>query len=300
MANIKEIKNRIKGVQDTQKITSAMYLIAATKMQKAKRELEGTKPYFYALQREIRNIFRQAGDLDSPYLLPAGQDEDENIDGTYGMLVITSDKGLAGAYNQNVIKEAHRLIGIHSDVRLYVVGEYGRHYFETQKIPVAHSFMYTAQNPTLKRAREISGILLNDFEKQRLTRIIVVYTDFSNGLMGGQVMSSNLLPLSRSRFGGEGTHHGENNVFEFEPSAEKVINNIIPSCITGLVYGAMVDSFCSEQCARMTAMDAANQNAKELLDNLKLQYNYIRQGAITQEITEISSGAKALKKKRKS
>ena len=167
MANTREIKNRIESVQQTRKITNAMYLIASTKLRKARNDLANTRPYFDALRGEIKRVFRTAGDVDSPYFYPP--DNNTPLEGTYGCLVITADKGLAGAYNQNVIKEAEKLLAQHPDTKLYVVGEYGRRYFDQHKIPIEHSFLYTAQNPTLDRAREISALLLDGFLAGTLT-----------------------------------------------------------------------------------------------------------------------------------
>ena len=297
MANTKEIKNRIKSVHDTQKITNAMYLIASTKMQKAKKELEMTKPYFNELRSEIKHIFRKVQNLNSIYFYPHTDVMD--YEGTYGILVITADKGLAGAYNQNVLKEVNRLVQAHDDVKLFVVGEYGRHYFESHGAPIEESFHFTAQNPTLARAREISGILLEKYLRKEIVKLFVVYTDFASGLSGGDAKSTRLLPFHRNQFISEVHEKEADPHFEFEPSVEAVLDNIMPSMMTGFVYSALVDSFCCEQNARMTAMDSANQNAESLLDDLQLQYNYVRQGAITQEITEISSGAKGLARKRK-
>ena len=175
MANTREIKNRIESVQQTRKITNAMYLIASTKLRKARNDLADTRPYFDALRGEIKRIFRTAGDVDSLYFYPP--DNNTPLEGTYGCLVITADKGLAGAYNQNVIKEAQKLLAQHPDTKLYVVGEYGRRFFDQHHIPIQHSFLYTAQNPTLDRAREISALLLDGFQKGALKEIFVVYTD---------------------------------------------------------------------------------------------------------------------------
>ena len=296
MANTKEIKNRIKSVKDTQKITNAMYLIASTKLQKAKKELELTRPYFNELRSEVKHIFRKVKDINSVYFYPRTKVRD--YEGTYGILVITADKGLAGAYNQNVIKEVNRLIKVHEDVKLFVVGEYGRHYFESHNAPIEEEFRFTDQNPTLDRAREISSYLLEKYLNKEIVKLFVVYTDFANGFSGGDALSTRLLPFHRDQFISEEHEKEEDPHFEFEPSVEAVLDNVMPSMLMGFVYSALVDSFCCEQNARMTAMDSANQNAENLIDDLQLQYNYLRQGAITQEITEISSGAKGLARKR--
>ena len=290
MANTREIKNRIESVQQTRKITNAMYLIASTKLRKARNDLTNTRPYFDAMRGEIKRIFRTAGDVDSPYFYPP--DNNTPLEGTYGCLVITADKGLAGAYNQNVIREAQRLLDQHPATRLYVVGEYGRRFYDQHHIPIQHSFLYTAQNPTLDRAREISSLLLDGFQKGKLKEIFVVYTDMQSSLLS-EAKSTRLLPFHRTHFAPPAKEKAVQEPFEFYPSVGAVLNNMIPSYVSGFIYSALLDSFCSEQNARMTAMDAANQNAEELLSTLKLQYNRVRQAAITQEITEISAGAAA-------
>ena len=290
MANTREIKNRIESVQQTRKITNAMYLIASTKLRKARNDLANTRPYFDALRGEIKRVFRTAGDVDSPYFYPP--DNNTPLEGTYGCLVITADKGLAGAYTQNVIKEAEKLLAQHPDTKLYVVGEYGRRYFDQHKIPIEHSFLYTAQNPTLDRAREISALLLDGFLTGTLKEIFVVYTDMESSLLS-EAKSTRLLPFHRMQFAPPAKEKAVQEPFEFYPSVGAVLNSMIPSYVSGFLYSALLDSFCSEQNARMTAMDAANQNAEELLSALRLQYNRVRQAAITQEITEISAGAAA-------
>lgn len=297
MSTTKEIKNRISSVKDTQKITNAMYLIASTKLRKAKSELDHTRPYFKAVKKEIKRIFRIDADIESKYFYPiTGEHE---LPGSYGYLVITADKGLAGAYNQNVIKEAVKLMKEHENPMLFVVGEYGRHYFTSHNIPIEKSFLYTAQNPTMHRAREITDILLDLFDQKKLSKIFIIYTDME-GAINSQVCSSRLLPFHRAQFIIPGnTEKAVKNPFEFVPSIESVLDNIVPSYVTGFIYSALIDSFCSEQNARMNAMDSANRNAQNLLEELSVEYNHVRQSAITQEITEVSSGAKSMKKKRK-
>ena len=287
MVGAKEIKSRIASVRDTQKITNAMYLIASTKLQKAKRDLDQTMPYFRALRGEIKRIFRTVDEVDNQYFYPSTGEQD--FPGSYGYLVITADKGLAGAYNQNAIREAQRMMEQHGDYKLFVVGEYGRQYFTARNIPIEKSFLYTAQNPTIQRAREICYLLLDLYQKRELVKIFIIYTDF--GGMEASAKSVRLLPFHRAQFSSASRENAVKLPFEFSPSVDTVLDCIIPSYVTGFIYSALVDSFCSEQNARMTAMDSANKNAQELLDDLSMQYNHMRQGAITQEITEISAGA---------
>jgi len=295
MTNAKEIKLRMRSIRDTQKITNAMYLIASTKMRKAKNELDRTRPYFTAVQAEIKRIFRTAGDVESKYFYPA--DGSHLLDRTYACLVITADKGLAGPYNQNAIKRAQQQLLEHPDTKLFVVGEYGRQYFRKHNIPVERSFLYTAQNPTLSRAREISAILLDMFDRHEVDKIFVIYTDLK-GNLEGEAKCTRILPFHRKQFVCNAEEKAVTSPFEFFPSIQLVLDNAMHSYVSGFIYSALVDSFCSEQNARMAAMNAANQNAEKILHELSIQYNHVRQAAITQEITEVSAGAKAQKRKR--
>lgn len=295
MPSAREIRVRMNSIQQTRKITNAMYLISSAKLRKAKHEWDQTRPYFQALKAEVKRIFRTSGHVESRYLYP---DEGElPPDGTYGFLVITADKGLAGAYNQNVLKEAHRLMQEHPQTKLFVVGEYGRQYFQRHQVPIERSFLYTAQNPTMQRAREITAELLDRFDKGELQKIFVIYTDMKNSLTEN-VSATRILPFHRSAFTAPTDEKRITEPFEFFPSVTQVLENIVPSYVSGFIYSALIDSFCSEQSARMNAMNSANENAEKMLGELALAYNRIRQAAITQEITEVSAGARAQKRKR--
>ena len=297
MASTKEIKNRIKSVGDTQKITNAMYLISSTKMRRARREAEDTKPYFDLLRREIRRMFAVGRDLTSRYY---DADVDENVaGGRNAILVITADKGLAGAYNQSVIKEALALMNRSDEYRLYIVGDYGWRFFRSRGSNVAEDFSHSMNQPSLAMARDITMELLDDFDRGDFDRIYVCYTEFGGGMSAGTTMHDRLIPFDRDDFVPEGdeTASDASTVFEYEPDVKTVLERSIQSYMVGYVYSALVNSYSSEQNARMMAMDSANDNANELLDSLILQYNHLRQNAITQEITEISSGARSLKSK---
>ena len=296
MASTSEIRRRIASVRETQKITHAMYLISQAKLRRAKEELERTRPYFNALRTEIKRIFRVDESVESRYFSP--EDAADLDQGTYGLLVITADKGLAGAYNQNVIRRAQAMMEQHPDVKLYVVGEYGRRWFQQKHIPIKSSFLYTAQNPTLHRAREISSVLLEGYDTGRLSKIIVIYTDLKNGLEES-VKETRLLPLHRHQFGAPDAERAVLRPFEFSPTVSQVLDHVVGSYVSGFIYSALVDSFCSEQSARMAAMDSADRNAQELLDQLSLEYDRARQAAITQEITEVSAGARARARQKK-
>ena len=296
MASTSEIRRRIESVRQTQKITHAMYLISQAKLRKAKQDLSNTRPYFDALQNEIGRVFNADSSVESRYLEPVQQPAKEEVLRP-ACLLITADKGLAGAYNQNAIRQAQQYMADHPDTVLYVVGEYGRRWFAQRNIPIEKSFLYTAQNPTLGRARQIAELLLERYDAGEINAVVVIYTDMKNGLEA-VVRQAQLLPLHRERFIAAAANTAKDDVYEFIPSPNAVVNNAARSCLTGYIYSALVDSFCSEQSARMTAMNAADQNAEELLKDLSVQFNRARQAAITQEITEVSAGERAQRSKK--
>ena len=296
MASTSEIRRRIGSVRQTQKITHAMYLISQAKLRKAKQELDNTRPYFQALQTEIGRVFNADSTIESRYLIPADPNA-KPLPGVPACLLITADKGLAGAYNQNVIRQGQQLMAEHPGTALYVVGEYGRRWFAQRGVPVEKSFLYTAQNPTLDRARHIAELLLDRFDAGEINSIWIIYTDMKNGLEA-TVHQAQVMPLHRERFHAATAATAGDAVYEFVPSAKAVLDNAVRSCLTGYIYSALVDSFCSEQSTRMTAMNAADQNAEELLKDLSVQFNRARQAAITQEITEVSAGERAQRSKK--
>ncbi len=296
MASTSEIRRRIGSVRQTQKITHAMYLISQAKLRKAKQELDNTRPYFQALQTEVGRVFNADSSIESRYLMPTDE-KAKPLPGVAACLLITADKGLAGAYNQNAIRQAQQLLAEHEGAALYVVGEYGRRWFAQRGIPIEKSFLYTAQNPTLGRARRIAELLLERYDNGEINAVWVIYTDMKNGLEA-TVRQVQILPLHRERFAAATAKTAGDRVYEFMPSPNAVLDNAARSCLTGYIYSALVDSFCSEQSARMTAMNAADQNAEELLKDLSVQYNRARQAAITQEITEVSAGERAQRSKK--
>ena len=297
MARTKEIKNRIKSVGDTQKITNAMYLISSTKMRRARKEADDTRPYFDLLRREIRRMFAVGSGLKSKYY---DSSVDDNVaGGRNGIHVITADKGLAGSYNQNVVKETLTLMERSEEYKLYIVGDYGWRFFRTRTANVCETFEHSMNAPTLAMARDITRELLDEFDADAFDRLYVCYTEFSGGMSAGSAMHDRLIPFDKDDFVPQGEEHATDasSVFEYEPDIETVLERIMQSYLVGYVYSALVNSYSAEQSARMMAMDAANENASELLASLQLEYNHLRQNAITQEITEISSGARSLKSK---
>lgn len=294
MAGTKEIKDRIKSIKDTQKITNAMYLISSTKLRKARKGLQDTEPYFYELQGMIARILRHMPDIEHPYLR---ETELSNENKKHGYLVITADKGLAGAYNHNVLKMTEEHLARFDNTMLFVIGELGRQYFEARSIPIDGQFMYTAQNPTHHRARIITQKLLNSYIDGELDDLYIIFTAMKNS-MEAEARFVQLLPLKASMHLDVPTDVIQED-FLMSPSPEAVLNAIVPNYINGFVYSALVESYCAEQNSRMMAMQNANNSANEILHDLSIKYNRERQAAITQEITEVCAGAKAQKKNTK-
>ena len=296
MAGLREIQNRIKSIQDTRKITNAMYMISSTKMRKAKQDLENTEPYFYTLQSMMARLLRHLPDVSHMYF---EKEEKEELDHQkkVGLLVITGDKGLAGAYNHNVLKLAQEFLGDQNHwAELFVVGELGRQYFTSQHVPIQENFQFTAQNPTFSRARWIAETLLEKFQSGELDEIQVIFTRMENSMTSVAEVRK-MLPMERPLMPKipMDVYHEE---FLAIPDAQTVVDSIVPNYISGFIYSALVESFCSEQNARMQAMESATNNADELLHDLSIMYNRARQAAITQEITEVCSGARAQKNKK--
>lgn len=294
MADAKEIQNRMKSIQDTMKITNAMYMISSNKLQKAKKNLEATEPYFYTMQATISRILRHMPDMKHRYLEEADAARKEK---RRGYIVITGDKGLAGAYNHNVLKVAEQQLAQKGSHTLFVVGELGRQYFASKGIQVDTQFRYTVQNPTMHRARMISGRVLDLYDEQKLDEIYVIFTRMANSLQV-EVEMLQLLPLQHKNFEQTLPVWVRTEQFLLLPTPEAVLESIIPNYVNGFIYGALVESFCSEQNSRMLAMQSANQSANEMLHGLAVQYNRVRQAAITQEITEVIGGAKALRRRK--
>ena len=214
-----------------------------------------------------------------------------------GLLVITGDKGLAGAYNHNVLKLAQEFLDDQDQwAELFVVGELGRQYFTGQHVPIQENFQFTAQNPTFSRARWIAETLLEKFQSGELDEIQVIFTRMENSMTSVAEVRK-MLPMERPPMPKipMDVYHEE---FLAIPDAQTVVDSIVPNYISGFIYSALVESFCSEQNARMQAMESATNNADELLHDLSIMYNRARQAAITQEITEVCSGARAQKNKK--
>lgn len=306
MANSREIKDRIASIQETRKITNAMYLISSSKVKQAKERLQNTEPFFFAMQREISRILSFWPDIENQFFdqRPEIPEDKKKI----GLIIVTADKGLSGAYNHNVLKKFEEIVANnHGRYKLYVLGEVGRHYFQANRnkydIEIDSDFYYTVQDPTLHRSRNITRKVIEDFEEKRIDQVHIIYTKMESALSQTSEHLQ-LLPLHKTTFHDGNTPLTELPVIDvqsgsltFYPSAGDVIDSIAPTYINGIIYGCLVESFCSEHNSRMLAMQNATDSADNMLSDLNMTYNRVRQADITQQIVEVAAGAVAQKRK---
>lgn len=296
MAGMREIKLRIKSINETQQITKAMKLISASKLKKAKQQLEQTRPYFNKVETTIAEILAHSDGLgDSNFYFEVGRKHIIKDKKTTGIIILTGDKGMAGGYNHNIIKLAENMANDAENPLLFVAGNTGRQYFYSRNYNVYEDFDFPVQNPTVRRAKEITKIILKMFKDGDLDEVYIVYTGMASSIkLVPQAIR--LLPLNLEVLKAELDLADlvVDRSINYEPSLGAVFDVLIPKYLKGVVYGAFVEAFTSEQSARMTAMDNATANADEMLIKLNLIYNRARQAAITQEISEIVGGASAL------
>lgn len=285
MASMREIKRRKGSIASTQQITKAMKLVSTVKLQRAKGMAEATKPYFDCMYDTVAKMLSKSGNVDHPYL-KSGES------GKKAVIAITSNRGLAGGYNNNIVK----LITSNEDftvenTEIYALGKKGRDSFASKGYTVASDLSEVMNGPIYADAKELSEALLARFEKGEISEIYLAYTVFKNTVTHVPTMLK-LLPVEiEAKEQGEGS---DNIPMNYEPSEEEVLGMIIPKYITSLIYGAMMEAVASENGARMQAMDSATSNAEEMIQKLELDYNRARQGSITQELTEIIAGAQAI------
>ena len=293
MESMKDIRTRKESVQKTMKITKAMYLMSSAKLKKARARLDATVPYFLKLQDTISDILAHSPELEENIYFCEEVAEAAKDDGKKrGYIVITSDKGLAGAYNHNIIKLAETEMAKGGDNTIFSIGVSGRHYFEKHKGfgVVDGEFSYAAVDPTIWRARDLMEHVLELYNSGQLDEVYIIYTKMRNAIsMDAEMLR--ILPLTKHMF-----NHGEaagEYMHTYMPSPQAVLKQVVPNYAKGLIFGAMIEAYASEQNARMTAMDNATTNAEEIIRSLTLLYNRVRQAAITTELNEVVSGAAA-------
>lgn len=292
MATLKQIRKRLTGVRNTQKITRAMKLVAAAKLRRAQENMLKAKPYADRMRDMIWDLSEHTS-RDAHPLLQIRPEENAL------MVVITSDRGLCGAFNSNINRRAEKYLrtgeGGHSKVELALIGKKGRDYFRRRGFSIAAEYMDVLTDPNFNHVAEIGGELVAKFLDGKLDAVYVVYNEFKSAL-SQQVVVERLLPIVPEGSGQDGPGQTIQGLeFIFEPSAGAVLENILPMYFNIRLYFAVLESLAAEMGARMTAMESATQNASELISKLSLMYNKARQAAITTEMLEIVSGAEAMK-----
>ncbi len=281
MPNAQDIRRRIKSVKSIEQITKAMKMVAAARLRRAQEKAGASQPYTEKILEVLASVANGAPDAAHPLLEIR---EVKNV----AYLVMSADKGLAGAYSSNVIKQALTQIGSKEKVNLITVGRKSRDYFKRRGYTVAEEYTGFSEKPEYHHAIQIARSLADGFTAGVYDEIHLVYTKFQSALT--QIPTSvNLLPIEDI-----GTD-AKQQEYIFEPSAEEVLKFLLPQYLQSVIYGALLQSAASELGARMTAMGAATENAEELIAKLVLNYNKIRQATITREISEIVGGAEALK-----
>ena len=287
MASMRDIKRRKSSIQGTQQITKAMKLVSTVKLQRARANAENSKAYFDCMYETVNSIVKRVGHIEHRYLLPGEASKK-------AVVVITSNRGLAGGYNSNVIKLITRHPQWQKDeLILFCLGNKGRDAFLRYGYEVRDCGGDAVETPLYADAMAMSKMLLKSFEDGEVGEIHLAYTSFKNTVSHVPTLLK-LLPVELSEEEEEEQSKEAAAIMNFEPEDSEALDMIIPKYITSLIYGAMMESSASENGARMQAMDSATSNAEEMISDLALKYNRARQGSITQELTEIIAGAEAL------
>lgn len=284
MASMRDIKRRKGSIQSTQQITKAMKLVSTVKLQRAKQNAEKSQTYFHCMYNTVHSILRRTQNLEHKYLKSG-----EN--GKKAVIVITSNRGLAGGYNSNVIKLITQGELANEDLAIYAIGKKGKDAL-AKNYEIRADYSDVIEDPVYAEAMKISKEVLSAFENGEISEIYLAYTGFKNTVVHIPTLLK-LLPVEVSEEE-ETAQEDDHVMMNFEPEDEEALNLLIPKYITSLIYGGMIEAIASENGARMQAMDAATSNAEEMIEDLTLLYNRARQGSITQELTEIIAGANAI------
>lgn len=289
MANLKEVRNRITSVTSTQQITKAMKMVSAAKLKRATNAIVQLRPYANKLRDILAQVSASVEGNDSPFT-------SDRIPTKVLLIVVTSNRGLAGAFNANAIKATNNLIAskyadqfARGDVSIIAIGKRGHDFFSKRNFNVIGNHNELFNNLNFENVSKVTEYVMNEFKEGSVDRVEVIYNQFRNAAV--QILTAEqILPLLPD----EKIDDIAETDYIIEPSKEKIIEELIPKAIKTQLYKAVLDSNASEHGARMTAMDKATENAGDMLKALKLSYNQARQAAITTELTEIVSGAAAL------
>jgi F-type H+-transporting ATPase subunit gamma len=286
--SMRDIKRKIRSRENTRKITKAMKLVAAARLRRAQEQAQAARPYADKMREVIINLAQASKGFKHPMLV------DRPIRKT-GYLVITSDRGLAGGYNSNLIrmlmnklKEKHQSP---DEYVIFVIGRKGRDYLKKRKLPVIGEVTGIPDQPRFADVKEIANQAVSYFADEQFDELYIVYNEFLSA-MSQRPTIKRLLPLTAENL--QETTHAPKMLYEYEPSQEEVLSEMLPRYAETLIYSALLDAKASEFAMRMAAMSSATDNASKLIEELVLQFNRARQAAITQEIAEVVGGAAAL------
>ena len=288
MASMRDIKRRKSSIQSTQQITKAMKLVSTVKLQRTKQRAEQSKTYFEAMYKTVTSMLSKTGGLNHPYLKASTSEKK-------AVIVITSNRGLAGGYNSNVTKLITKGEFKKEDLVLYTIGKKGNETFRRLGYNIAWDNTEMIEEPRYDDAMKLSKDILTAFSNGEFGEIYLAYTAFKNTISHEPTLIK-LLPyeVDENEAADDKQENDDNVLMNFEPHDEEALNMIIPKYVTSLIFGGMVEAAASENGARMQAMDSATSNAEEMISSLSLMYNRARQGSITQELTEIVAGANAI------
>ena len=284
MPSMSDIRFHIKSVTQTRQITNAMHLVSAARMRKALRGIEQNRAYFYRAVAAMQDIRSRPGGCCHPYIMR------RDLTGKAAYIVIAGEKGLSGSYINDVLSVADKGLDTHDVSHIYTVGAMAAAHFRRQNIEVNESFAHIGEDPTINTVRRIVSIIMDLYDAEAIDELHVVYTHFINTLVH-EPRDIKLLPIELSDFEVAKPSKGE---ILYDPSPEEVFHALVPQYIIGYLYGALVHSYASENCARMTAMENATRSADEMIETLTQQYHTVRQLNITNELSEIVSAANAL------
>lgn len=282
MAGVRDIRRRIRSVRNMQQITKAMKMVAAAKLRKAQDKVISARPYARQLQEVLARLAQANANTDVTHPLL-----EERPVKTVGYVIITSDRGLCGGYNANLIRKTNGMISEETrEVKLVAVGRKGRDFFKRGKVETIAEFVGLGDNPSYAQAKEIAQEVISLYQGGELDEVYLIYNEFVSAITQRPTQIK-LLPIEQPK-----ETHGKEYIFE--PSPAEILDSLLPKYVETQVYRTLLEGKASEMGAKMTAMGSATDNAKDLIDRLTLQMNRARQAAITKEISEIVGGAAAL------
>lgn len=289
MASMRDIKRRRESILSTEQITKAMMLVATVKLQKARQKAEASRPYTNALYRTVGEILRRTDETAHKYLRHPAE-------GKKAVILITGNRGLAGGYNSNAVRQVLDGPFDRENTVIYTLGRKGQEMLRSRGYTCADDWSEVVNAPLYKDAISITQTVLDRFEAGEISEIWLVYTEFKNTVVHVPkcMRMIPVAPEDEHVASAMEEEREEMLPMNYEPNDEEVLNRLIPQYMASVLYGALLQSVASENGARMTAMDNATDNAEEMIDKLSLQYNRARQGSITQELTEIIAGRNAV------